>query len=428
MRDPRRRRDVRGEFANVRLAALRKHPGVFGAPRRDRPQHRSLIEALANDAPLLFDVTRLIWRRWAGRHPTGIDRVCLAYLEHFRPRAQAVVHHPRFRRILDRKTSGKLFQVLATPRTNVRAGLVRNILRSAARRRQSANGRLYLNVGHTGLNDSGFAAWVRDTDVRPLYFVHDLIPITHPEYCRSGERAKHVQRMRTVLKTGTGVIGNSQATLDELRNFGRSESLPILPEIAAWLGTEPWTVSGTVAPPVQPTFVVLGTIEARKNHILLLQIWKRLVSRLGSRAPKLLIIGQRGWESEEVFALLDGENFGEAVVEMSDCTDAELTRHLTGARALLFPSLVEGYGLPLVEALRVGTPVIASNLPVFREIGGDVPDYLDPLAAGAWELAILNYAEPDSPARTAQLKRMTSYRAPTWDEHFSRVEAWMAQF
>ena len=286
-----------------------------------------------------------------------------------------------------------------------------------------------MNVGHTGLNDPGFAAWVRGTDVRPLYFVHDLIPITHPEYCRSGERAKHVERMRTVLKTGTGVIGNSQATLDELRVFGNLEGQPRLPEVAAWLGSEPWIARGTVARSVRPTCIVLGTIEARKNHILLLKIWKRLVSRLGSRAPRLLIIGQRGWESEEVFALLDrGDDFGDAVIEMADCTDAELAQNLAGARALLFPSLVEGYGLPLVEALRAGTPVIASNLPVFREIGGDVPDYLDPLDSNAWERAILNYAELDSPARTAQLKRVTGYHAPTWDEHFSRVEAWMGQF
>ena len=67
---------------------------------------------LANDAPLLLDVSRLIWRRWAGRQPTGIDRVCLAYLEHFGPRAQAVVQHRRFRGILGRRTSAALFQLL----------------------------------------------------------------------------------------------------------------------------------------------------------------------------------------------------------------------------------------------------------------------------------------------------------------------------
>ena len=338
------------------------------------------------------------------------------------------MHHPRFRRILDQKASRKLFKVLATPRTNVRAGLVRSILRSATRRQQSGNGRPYLNIGHTGLNDPGFVAWAEDADARPIYFVHDLIPITHPEYCRAGEQAKHVERMRTVLKTGIGVIGNSQATLDELRAFGSSEGLPHLPNVAAWLGTDRWTVSETAARHARPSFVILGTIEARKNHILLLKIWRRLISRLRSQAPRLLIVGQRGWECEQVFGLLDrGEIFGETVVEMDDCTDAELICQLAGARALLFPSLVEGYGLPLVEALRAGTPVIASDLPVFREIGGDVPDYLDPQDDAAWERAILGYAEPDSPARAAQLRRMTGYHAPTWDEHFSRVEAWMGQ-
>lgn len=316
--------------------------------------------------------------------------------------------------------------MLATPRTNVRARLVKNILRSSTRRRRSGKGRLYLNVGHTGLNDPGFSAWVRSEDVRPLYFVHDLIPITHPEYCRAGECAKHVERMRTVLQTGTGIIGNSQATLDELRTFGTSEGLPDLPQVAAWLGAEPWRERETSPLHYRPTFVIVGTIEARKNHILLLRIWQRLASRLGPQAPRLKIIGQRGWKCEEVFSLLDREGiFEDTVIELGDCTDVELSRHLAHAHALLFPSLVEGYGLPLVEALRSATPVIASDLPVFREIGGDVPDYLDPLDEASWERAVLDYARPDSATRAAQLGRMSGYQPPTWEEHFSRVEGWM---
>ena len=92
---------------------------------------------------------------------------------------------------------------------------------------------------------------------------------------------------------------------------------------------------------------------------------------------------------------------------------------------MLFPSLIEGYGLPLVEALQTGTPVIASDLPVFREIGGNIPDYLDPLDGPAWEQAILDYADDASGARSDQLMRLAGYQAPTWKDHFSRVEAWM---
>jgi glycosyltransferase involved in cell wall biosynthesis len=364
-----------------------------------------------------------------GRHPTGIDRVCLAYLQHFGGQSQAVVHHPRYRRILDKTVSGELFTLLSEPRAGLRRGLVKSILRSAARRKLGGKNRLYLNIGHTGLNDPGFAAWVRGANVRPIYFVHDLIPITHPEYCREGEKSRHVSRMRTVLTTGAGVIGNSQATLDELATFGRASHLPSLPSRAAWLGTtERLAPVGSVSTPDRPTFVVLGTIEGRKNHLMLLQIWERLIRRFNTDAPRLLIIGQRGWECEQVFNLLDqSAQLKKSVVELSNCSDEALAGHLAGARALLFPSLVEGYGLPLIEALRAGTPVIASDLPVFREIGEGIPDFLGPLDEAAWEQAILDYAEPDSQARQSQLQRLEGYRAPTWEDHFCNVDAWMGQ-
>jgi glycosyltransferase involved in cell wall biosynthesis len=77
----------------------------------------------------------------------------------------------------------------------------------------------------------------------------------------------------------------------------------------------------------------------------------------------------------------------------------------------------------LVEALQSGTPVIASDLPVFREVAGDIPDYLDPLDGTAWLTQILRYASPDSPERQSQLQRMAGFRAPSWSAHFTAVDA-----
>lgn len=353
--------------------------------------------------------------------------MCLAYLEHFGDRAQAVVQHPRYRRIFDRRASRDLFEILATSRTSVRRGLVKSILRSAASRKVAAKDRLYLNIGHTGLDDPGFASWVASAGVRPVYFVHDLIPITHPEYCRAGERERHVKRMRTILTTASGVIGNSQVTLDDLADFGRANGLASPPDVAAWLGKAEHPNPVKKPAPGRPTFVVLGTIEARKNHLMLLQVWQRLIRRLGDDAPKLLIIGQRGWECEQVFDLLDRGDLKAAVTELGNCSDDELFGYLANARALLFPSLVEGYGLPLIEALDAGAPVIASNLPVFREIGDGVPEFLDPLDGPAWENAILSYSTDGNGPRENQLKRLRSYHAPTWETHFSKVEAWMGR-
>lgn len=369
-----------------------------------------------------------MWRRWAGRHPTGIDRVCLAYLEHFGRDAQAVIQHRRIRKILDGESSSVLFDLLAKPSRNFRRALAGQAIRFGLRTGCDGRGRIYLNVGHTGLNDDGFRTWVRRTGVRPVYFVHDLIPIAHPELCRSGEREKHVERMRTVLTTAVGVIANSQATLDELSDFSRSEGIRSSQSISALLGTEPMAASKGHPEPAQPTFVIVGTIEARKNHLMLLQVWSRLVRRLGSVAPRLLVIGQRGWECEQVLDLLDrSELLKGVVVEIDRCDDATLVGHLAHARALLFPSLAEGYGLPLIEALQAGTPVIASDLSVFRELAGDVPDYLDPLDGPAWERAILDYSQDSSARRARQLERIASHRTPTWQDHFDVVDPWLTK-
>jgi glycosyltransferase involved in cell wall biosynthesis len=258
--------------------------------------------------------------------------------------------------------------------------------------------------------------------------VHDLIPVTHPEYCRPGEAQRHAHRMRNMLASAVGIIGNSQATLDILREFAASESLDVPAEVAAPLGTDLRCSSTSVSKrPDRPTFIMLGTVEGRKNHLMLLQVWARLARTYGANAPRLLVIGQRGWECERVFDLLDrSEILRGAVVEISHCTDAELNSHLATATALLLPSLAEGYGLPLVEALGAGTPVIASDLPVFREIGQGVPDFLDPLDGAAWERTILAYAAEDSTPREAQIGRLSSYRAPTWNDHFDRVDRWLA--
>jgi glycosyltransferase involved in cell wall biosynthesis len=88
------------------------------------------------------------------------------------------------------------------------------------------------------------------------------------------------------------------------------------------------------------------------------------------------------------------------------------------------PSFAEGFGLPVVEALDLGTPVIASDLAVFREIAGDVPDYLDPRDSEAWFRLIAEYGA-NGPARRRQVERAAGFRAPGWSEHFERVDRFL---
>ncbi len=110
------------------------------------------------------------------------------------------------------------------------------------------------------------------------------------------------------------------------------------------------------------------------------------------------------------------------MVELGRCNDDELLAYLKHARALLFPSFVEGYGLPVSEALALGVPVIASDIAVFHEIAGAVPDYASSLDGKRWEALITDYAQPHSALRAAQLGRIANYTPTTWQAHFTVVE------
>lgn len=374
---------------------------------------------------ILIDVSRLLDRGIKGRLPTGVDRVSLAYVAHFAARARAVVRFRGRTLLLSQAHSQRLFDLLLAPPPDFEEHvffLVGKALFKWHATRKFAGAFLF-NTGHHGLEKPAYPGQLRRQGVRPLFLVHDLIPISHPEYCRPGELGRHVTRMNNVLELAAGVITNSQATLDELQGYARKTGRAMPPAIAAPLAAAPLPAPSAAPPMNEPYFVMLGTIEPRKNHWLLLQIWRKLVEKWGAQAPHLVVIGQRGWECENVVDLLERcEPLQGCVKELPACSDAELATWLHHARALLFPSFAEGYGMPLVESLSCGVPVIASDLPAFREIADSIPDYLDPLDGLGWMHHIEAYAAPDSLERAAQVARLRHFVAPTWNAHFQRVE------
>lgn len=372
---------------------------------------------------ILLDVSRLVWRRWRGRLPTGIDRVCLAYLDRFAPRAQAVVQWRGRRRILPRALSARLFALLAQGGSAFRTRFAAMLPVIALAGGRAAPGSLYLNVGHTGLDDPGLGAWLTAQRLKPVFLIHDLIPITHPQFCRAGEGERHASRMTHALASASGIIANSQATLGDLCAFAASGGHAMPPALVAWIGGCPMPAAVQPLRLERPHFITVGTIEGRKNHVLLLRVWKDLVRRLGKAAPLLVIAGQRGWQADEALAMLDGDAALRGHVrELPACDDGELSGLIAGAQALLMPSHAEGFGLPVAEALHLRTPVIASDLPVYHEIAGDLPTFLAPQDSTAWEREIISCLG----GNTASAKRFARYRAPDWHGHFARVEPWLA--
>lgn len=383
---------------------------------------------MPREPDILLDVTRLVWRVWTGRLPTGIDRVCLAYLDHYGPRALAVVQRKNFRLILAKQQSEELFALLRRGGPSFRIRLLALLAKAfmTGGYREPTQGWIYLNVGHTGLNDPGLAQWLHKRRWKPVFLVHDLIPISHPQFCRPGEANRHRKRIETVLDCASSVIVNSAATGAALADFAKQTGKAAPPMTVAWLAADTLPAIGIQQPSRRPVFVTIGTIEGRKNHLLLLKLWQRLVDKLGADAPELVLIGQRGWQADEVFALLDNSpELQSHVHELGRCDDHTMLAWLAQARAVLLPSFIEGFGIPVVEALQCGVPVIASDLPVFQEIAGEIPLFLDPHDEDAWEAAILEYCT-DHSDRSRQLATMPAYQAPTWHEHFVVVDDLLA--
>lgn len=380
------------------------------------------------ERPFLFEATRMIARSWTGKSPTGIDRVCNAYLRHFGPRAQAVVQHRGVSRILSAQHSDELFAMLGDM-----GGTIRRRMMGFAPRawvegvaREDAGGAIYLNVSHTDFDLPSHSRWVRECRLRPVYLLHDLIPITHARYCRPRAVTRHRGRVVNALQSAAGIVVNSRSTAGELQAFAQQECLPLPPLMVAPLaGAE----LGRRANPasISPSyFLCLGTIEKRKNHRLLLEVWLRLIAQTGSDTPRLVILGQWGARSSAVREMLKRHPaLRRYVTLITRCSDRELGGWVAGAQALLMPTLAEGFGLPMVEALAMGTPVIASNLPCFRETGQAIPCLLDPMNAAAWARVIASFSDPGG-ERQRQLQLLGRYRPPVWEDHFAGVEDWLA--
>jgi glycosyltransferase involved in cell wall biosynthesis len=399
---------------------------------------------------IVLDLSRLLSR--AGRRtPTGIERVELAYAEHMIACGKPVVFAALSpdgrltllpRRIAERfiREIGAAWRGSPEQRTQARrvrwiAHRARLVLLAGSEQRlltmlRDGTGSVYLLVSHHHLEKPGLIARLKARGrARFICLIHDLIPVEFPEYAKPGQAAKHLRRIETAAELADAVIVNSAATGAALRPYldraGRSP-----PVLNAPFGADLPAAAGAegIAPIGQPYFVHLGTIEARKNHLLLLNLWRLLSHDLGEGAPVLVLVGQRGWEIENVVDMLDRcPALRDTVIEHNALPDAAMANLLRGARALLLPSFAEGFGFPLVEALRLGVPVLCSDIAALRETGGAVPEFLDPLDGPGWYRAILDYAAPDSPRRAAQLARLAEWRAPRWDAYFAVVDRFIAQ-
>jgi len=243
-----------------------------------------------------------------------------------------------------------------------------------------------------------YAAWVpvqhaRDQGAKVVLLVYDLIPIHHPQFCFRLTTLVFEHWLRKMVPRSDAVIGISRATQEELSKWISKFGVQAPPLGYFHLGAD-LECSTEATPRLRnffaggaPTFVSVGTVEPRKNHVQLLDVFDRLWAA-GSNA-RWLIVGKPTIDCEQVVLRLHRhrEN-GRRLMTIADASDGEIRYAYTQCRALVFPSLAEGFGLPLVEARACECRVIASDLPVFREFADEGVTFFSAGSADALEAAL----------------------------------------
>ncbi len=233
------------------------------------------------------------------------------------------------------------------------------------------------------------SSWARIDEYLPLFdgvrrqqgkvysVIYDLLPIRFPQLFVDGGAEWFAEWLGKAVRHSDGCICISRAVADDLEAFVRSQGMPVPSHLGFWhLGCD-FAKAPKAAPTERirramtgRTVLMVGTIEPRKNHALALDAMEMLWAR--GVDVNLCIAGKRGWMVDAFMARLGRHaESGHRLRYVDGPDDDEMHFCYAHSAGLLLPSIGEGFGLPLIEAAQFGSPILASDIPVFREIAGN---------------------------------------------------------
>lgn len=255
---------------------------------------------------------------------------------------------------------------------------------------------IYLNIGQIGLAVPAFHRWLSQRrDITAAFMLHDTIPLEYPQFVSPSSAKHHTQMVRTAAERADLVITTTQhareCIVESMTKMGRADvpvhvrGLPLPETLGMPRSADPALTK-------HHYFLTCSTVEPRKNHGLLIEVWRRLIAQKGDQVPHLIIVGSRGHNADAILAAIKNDlALSRHIHHVAGLSSPALGRLILGAAAMLCPSHAEGFGLSVLEANALGVPTIASDIAAHREIACTTTRLLPTNDPEAWKQAVLHH-------------------------------------
>lgn len=284
------------------------------------------------------------------------------------------------------------------------------------------------SVWNNSLRRSTFLPELKHYGVRIAVYIYDIIPVTYPEYPHENTRFNFLNYLGAYLQYADILIVSAQSTLDEIYELTDRLELPRIPGYVSWLGSDfskgdkgisDENVPKEVKEAASKRYILnIGTIEPRKNHTLLLDAFDE---DLFDKDINLIFAGKIGWNIEDLKKRIENHPKKDSqFFHFTGLSDEAIEFLYENAYMVAFPTFAEGFGLPIVESLQRGTPVLASDIPVLREVGGEYCDYFNPKDYREF-VKVVNKFLDNQEDYEALKKKAEGFIPFTWKETADRI-------
>lgn len=259
--------------------------------------------------------------------------------------------------------------------------------------------------------------------IKRITTIHDLTPINMPHYHGFWGRTLHRIFLPGIIKNADLIFSVSQNTADDLARYqegvlAKTKTIPLACDLNASLVFNPSVLKRHQ---IQgPYFLFVGTVEPRKNLVRLVVAFEKFKET--GQSHKLVIVGQLGWDYSDFIEKINNSRYKLDIICLGYVPRVDLVSLYQGATALVYPSLYEGFGLPLLEAMTCGAPCLCSNNSSLPEVAGGAALYFD--ASSVEQIAQLMAQVALSSELRDELSRKSKMRASqfSWREHGIQVE------